>query len=533
MSGMGPELVEGRPGFGQPRVFGAIDIGASGGRVMAGIVHSGAALRQAQGTSQGAQGAVAGRGHGALPAADQDGPTIELVEIHRFPNGADEFDGHLRWRLTGLYEQILTGLTKLADRYPQTESVGIDTWAVDYGALDADGNLVAEPVAYRDARTEAVIDSVHRAVTPAELYAVNGLQYLPFNTIYQLAAEKESSIWPQIEQVLLIPDLIAYWLSGARRTEVTNASTTGLLDATTRKLSDGLLKQFDIGTDLFPPLIEPGTVVGTIAAEVADRTGLATRTTVVAVGSHDTASAVVGVPATARDYAYVSSGTWSLVGVELDQPVLTWAARSVNFTNEGGVDGRVRFLRNVGGLWLLQESVRTWREAGDEIDLDALLAEAAELPSGGPTIDVDSEVFIPPGDMPQRIRSTCVDRGVIPPQSRAALVRCILDSLAVAYARTVAQAAELSGLRPRVIHIVGGGSRNDLLCQLTADLSGLPVVSGPVEATALGNLVVQARTAGALAGDLEQLRETVRRSSRLRRYQPTSATDPALSSSLR
>jgi rhamnulokinase len=242
---------------------------------------------------------------------------------------------------------------------------------------------------------------------------------------------------------------------------------------------------------------------------------------------------VVGIPAESRQIAYVSSGTWSLVGVELDGPVLSEAARSANFTNEGGVDGRVRFLRNVGGLWLLQESVRTWREAGEPIDLDALLTAAADLPPGGPTVDVDSEVFIAPGDMPSRIRDVCRERGATPPEQPAAVVRCILDSLAVAYARTVEQAAELSGVTPEVIHIVGGGSRNELLCQLTADLSGLPVVSGPVEATALGNLLVQARTAGALSGDLEQLRQAVRASSTLRRYLPAEAAERALSSGVR
>ncbi|HET9649423.1 MAG TPA: FGGY-family carbohydrate kinase, partial [Microlunatus sp.] len=271
-----------------------------------------------------------------------------------------------------------------------------------------------------------------------------------------------------------------------------------------------------------------------ITPAVADRTGLAPATTVVAVGSHDTASAVVGIPARNRKIAYVSSGTWSLVGVELDEPVLTEAARTANFTNEGGVDGRVRFLRNVGGLWLLQESVRVWREDGETVDLDALLAEAAALPSGGPVVDVDAEVFLAPGDMPERIRSFCRDRGTDLPEEPAAVVRCILDSLAVAYARTMEQAAALSGVVPEVVHIVGGGSRNELLCQLTADLSGLPVESGPVEATALGNLIVQARTAGALAGDLEDLRRTVRASSTLKRYRPApAATEHELSSSTR
>ncbi len=264
-----------------------------------------------------------------------------------------------------------------------------------------------------------------------------------------------------------------------------------------------------------------------MTAEVAARTGLDPATRVVAVGSHDTASAVVGVPARGRDFAYVSSGTWSLVGVELDAPVLGAASREANFTNEGGVDGRVRYLRNVGGLWLLQESLRTWREQGRGLDADTLLAEAAGLPAGGPVVDVDDERFIAPGDLPGRIRDACTEAGRPAPQEPVAVVRCVLDSLAVAYARTVRQAVELSGARVDVVHVVGGGSRNALLCQLTADLSGLPVLSGPVEATALGNVVVQARAAGVLEGDLEELRSALRASVDLRRYTPQPADGPA------
>jgi len=230
---------------------------------------------------------------------------------------------------------------------------------------------------------------------------------------------------------------------------------------------------------------------------------------------------VVGVPADDRSFAYVSSGTWSLVGLELDRPVLTPESREANFTNEGGVDGRTRYLRNVGGLWLLQESLRTWSEAGRPADQDALLAEAAKLPTGGPTVDVDAAAFIPPGDMPERIRAACVDRGLPPPVTPAGVVRCILDSLALAYARTVLAAERLSGLAVTVVHVVGGGSQNELLCQLTADLLQRPVLSGPVEATALGNLALQARAAGQLPQDLDDLRRSLRRGLSLQSYRPS------------
>ncbi|HEY5821617.1 MAG TPA: rhamnulokinase family protein [Propionibacteriaceae bacterium] len=469
------------------KVFGAVDIGASGGRVMAGRVVDG---------------------------------VVELEAVHRFSNGVVERDGHLRWDLTALFQEVLTGLAALASEHPDVVSVGIDTWAVDYGLLDGHGNLLAEPVAYRDRRTDGVAERVHGRVSHAELYAINGLQFLPFNTLYQLAAEQDGDLWSRATHALLIPDLLTYWLTGELRTEATNASTTGLFDASTRRWSADLLDRLEVPRDLFPPLVEPGEVVGRITAEVAARTGLSRHTTVVAVGSHDTASAVVGVPATNPHFAYVSSGTWSLVGVELDQPVLTDQSREANFTNEGGVDGRIRFLRNVGGLWLLQESIRSWRADGEPADLGTLLAEAAELEGNGPTVDVDDVAFIAPGDMPDRIRSACADSGQPAPSSSAAVVRCILDSLAQAYATTVQQAQELSGRPVEVIHIVGGGSQNELLCQLTADLSGLPVLARPVEATALGNIMVQARTHGSLVGDLEQLRSVLNAQLDLYRYDP-------------
>lgn len=470
-----------------PPVFGAIDIGASSGRVVAGSWADG---------------------------------RLDLEVVHRFPNGATESDGHLRWNLTGLYEEVLVGLGKLAAGYPELVSLGIDTWAVDYGLLDTRHKLLAEPIAYRDGRTDAVIKTVHAKIPRDRLYAINGLQFLPFNTVYQLAAEQRDRRWRKARHAMLLPDLLAFWLTGELRTEITNASTTGLLDARSRSWSVELLHAFDIPADLFPPLIEPGQVIGTVRPTVAAHTGLSERVTVVAVGSHDTASAVVGVPAADRRFAYVSSGTWSLVGMELDEPVLTDASRQANFTNEGGVDARVRYLRNEGGLWLLQESLRTWREAGEPTDQKALLAAAADLEPGGPVIDVNAAQFIPPGDMPARIRSACERAGQPPPETAIGLVRCILDSLAAAYARTVAEAEHLSGQHADVIHIVGGGCQNALLCQLTAELSGRPVLAGPVEATAMGNLAIQARAARLLPADLDDLRRTLRIGLDLREYQP-------------
>jgi rhamnulokinase len=422
----------------------AVDLGASGGRVMAG------------------------------------GDDLRLQEVHRFANGVVERDGRLRWDLTRLFDEVQVGLAKV----PDAETIGIDTWGVDYGLLDDDGRLVAEPIAYRDGRT--AVDEVHAVVPPDELFAVNGLQFLPFTTIYRLAAEDVAAA-----HTVLLPDLLAYWLTGERRTEVTNSSTTGLLDVHTRQWSTELFGRLGI-PNRFPPLQDPG-----------ERRG----GRVVTVGSHDTASAVVAVPATTDRFAYVCCGTWSLVGLELPAPVVTEEARAANFTNEAGVDGRTRFLRNVGGLWLLQECLREWGRD----DLGALLAEAATI-DGGPRIDVDDDAWIPPGDMPERIASAA-GRPLDPAQT----TRCILDSLADAYARTVHRAAALAGREVDVIHVVGGGSQNELLCRLTAAAAQLPVLAGPVEATALGNLLVQLRRPGE---SLESLRHRLTATTPLRRYDP-------------
>jgi rhamnulokinase len=445
--------------------FAAVDLGASGGRVMRGTV---------------------------------DDEHVTLEPVHRFPNGAVDRDGHLRWDLTGLFREVAVGLARL----PDAESIGIDTWGVDYGLLDGDGQLLAEPIAYRDDRTADVIGDVHALIAPDELFAINGLQFLPITTIYQLAAERRRPTWDAAAHAVLLPDLLAYWLTGELGTEVTNASTTGLLDVRTRTWSTEVQKRLDLPTNLFPPLQHPRERRGTTASG----------TPVVTVGSHDTASAVAGVPATTDHFAYVACGTWALVGLELPTPVLTEAARRTDFTNELGVDDRTRFLHNVTGLWLLQECLRAWQHP----DLAPVLADAATVPAGGPIIDVDDPQFLRPGAMPARIiRAT--GRAAM---SQAEITRCIIDSLAAAFASRVRQAEDLAGLAVDVIHVVGGGSQNELLCQLTADAADLPVVAGPAEATALGNVLVQARAADAVPDSLEATRALIATSVPRRRYEP-------------
>ena len=302
--------------------------------------------------------------------------------------------------------------------------------------------------------------------------------------------------------------------------EETNGSTTGLFDIERRGWATDLLDELGLPRAILRPTGRPGEIVGALRPEIATDAGLATPPVLAHVGSHDTASAVVGVPAEDERFAYIACGTWGLVGVELERPILTEASRAANFTNELGVDGRIRYLRNVMGLWLLQESLRTWENAGEPSDLTGLLTAAAELPPGGPQIDVDDPVFMPPGDMPARIAKACRKAGQTPPSGRPALVRCIVDSLAAAFARAVEDAERLSGRDVKVVHLVGGGSRNTLLCQLTADACGRPVVAGPVEATALGNVLVQARAHRLIEGDLEALRSLVRTTCALQRFEP-------------
>lgn len=484
------------PSFSAGSVFAAVDIGASSGRVILGRV-----------------------------AGSPGGARAELETVHRFPNGVKELDGGLRWDFDALFAEVLTGLaaaaTAAAARGESIASIGIDTWAVDYGLVNAAGDLVAGPFSYRDDRSRAAVARVHQLLDPARLYATTGLQFLPFNTIYQLATETEL----EGLQALLIPDLIGFLLTGRRRTEATNASTTGLFDAVAGEWATEFLSALGLAAGLFPPLIQPGETVGTLTKGIADRVGLPESTAVVAVGSHDTASAVAAVPADRRDFAYISSGTWSLVGVELSHPVLTEASRAANFTNERGVDGTIRYLRNVGGLWLLSECQRTWAGEGYRPELVELLDAAAALPAGGPLINADDPYFIAPDNMPDRIRAAVRNTGAVLPEHPAHIVRCILNSLAAGYARTITDAERLADLSADVVHIVGGGSQNRLLCQLTADATGKRVIAGPVEATALGNVLVQARAAGVLSGGLGELRAVVRASQHPAEYVP--ATRPA------
>jgi len=434
---------------------------------------------------------------------------LELSEVHRFWNGPVRLRDTLHWDVLHLYRSVLDGLRTAGS----VDGIGIDSWAVDYGLLDASGRLIGNPVHYRDSRTDGVMDRVLQTISTEELYDVTGLQQLPFNTIYQLVAE---GFLGQAETLLMIPDLLGYWLTGETGAERTNASTTQLYDVRARSWSSELAERVGVPASVFPKLREPGDVVGTLLPEVVEETGLDPATPVIAVGSHDTASSVVAVPAADERFAYISSGTWSLVGLELESPVLSAEAREANFTNEGGVDGRIRFLKNVMGLWILQECQRIW---GAD-DLPALLRDAADASPFAVLIDPDAPEFLAPGNMPRRIEEHCRATGQERPRSQAATVRCILESLALAYRRTLRLAQTIADRPVDVLHVIGGGSQNELLCQLTADACGLPVLAGPVEASALGNVLVQARALGEPLPDLSAMRALVRSTHQLRRYEP-------------
>jgi rhamnulokinase len=441
---------------------------------------------------------------------------LNLHQVARFPNTPVRTPDGLHWNMLELYRNVVEGLSAAVREDPDVVGAGVDSWAVDYALLRR-GAMIANPFHYREERTEGAISMINAEHGAAELFGRNGLQFLPFNTLYQLTSD-DPALLAVADRMLLIPDLISFWLTGRQVAERTNASTTGLLNVHSGRWDDQLITQLGLSRDLFADLIDPGETIGELLPEVVGQIRSNPGFTVKAVGSHDTASAVVAIPATTDDFAFISCGTWGLVGVELERPVLTDEARLANFTNEGGVDSRIRFLHNVMGLWLLSESVRTWERDGQRIDLESLLQQADQTREPVTIFDPNDERFLPPGDMPARIADYCHEHGLPVPGTRAAMTRSILASLANAFAESVEQAARLSGKKVQVIHLVGGGAQNRLLCQLIAAASGLPVEAGPVEATAMGNLLVQARAHGFLPdGDLESLRSIV-----VRNHPPTS-----------
>ena len=459
-----------------------------------------------------------------------DGETLSLDEVHRFPNGPVRLLDTIVWDVPRLWDEMKTALRKAAASSPSLDGVGVDTWGVDFGLVGKGDTLLGNPVHYRDRRTDGVMESAGATVPRETIYATTGLQFLPFNSIYQLIAMRRagSPLLDAAETLLLMPDLFGWLLTGRRVGERTNVTTTQLYDPRAGAWSDELCRAFDLPRAILPELVDPGTELGPVLESLATEVGLRTPLSVLLPGTHDTASAVAAVPALGSDptsppdWCYLSSGTWSLLGVEVLRPIITEETRRANFTNEGGVAGTTRLLKNIMGLWLVQECRRTWARAGRDLSYDDLIAAARTAPPFRTLVDPDDPSFFAPGDMPARIAAFAARTGQPVPETDGAFVRCALESLALKYRWTVRRLESIVGTTIRTIHVVGGGSRNALLCQFTADACGVPVHAGPVEATAAGNILLQAMARGRL-GSLADARAVVARSFPVAVYEPRDA----------
>jgi rhamnulokinase len=461
---------------------------------------------------------------GRVVAGLWDGKKMLLDELHRFANGPVPLAGTMRWDVLRLWMEIQNGLAIAGKKYgKKIVSIGADTWGVDYVLLTKNDEIIGQPFHYRDARTDGMMEKAFRKMPRAEIFARTGTQFQPFNTLFQLLALKEQNpeLLAQADGLLLMPDFIHWCLCGSRAVEFTNGTTTQCLNPSAQKWDGGLLKQLGLPAKIFPKLVPPGTKLGTVRAAVSGRLGLG-KVAVVAPATHDTASAVVGVPAAysgKTNWAYISSGTWSLMGVEVGKARLAPRVLKLNMTNEGGFGGTYRLLKNIMGLWLVQQCKRAFEANGERHDYARLARMAAEAKPLRSLLDTDDARFLNPPDMPLAIRAFCRETCQPAPQTKGELIRCALEGLALKYREVLGWLEELAGERIEVIHIVGGGSQNRILNQLAADACQRPVLAGPVEATVMGNLLVQAWSAGEV-GSLAEMREAVRRSAPITRYAP-------------
>ncbi len=463
-------------------------------------------------------GATSGRGIvGAF-----DGDKLTLAENHRFDDNSSYMAGTLSWNIMDIFENIKTSV-KLAGN--TVKSIGIDTWGVDYGLIGPDGRLVASPVNYRDSRTDGIMEYAEKFMKKEDLYKATGIQFMNFNTIYQLLAEVKNNpkLLESASRLLMIPDLLNYLLTGNMLSEYTNATTGALIDANTGKWAYDVLKAHGIPTHIFGELVNPGTKVGKLSAQVRKEVG-DIDADVVTVASHDTASAIMAVPAKGDDFVYISSGTWSLMGTELKKPLISDKSLEYTFTNEGGADNRICFLKNIMGLWIHTECRRDFaRQDGYKTSYDDLAEMGAKSEPMRSIIDPDDVIFTPPGNMTKRIADYCKRTGQPVPETKGQFVRCVFDSLALRYRNTLEKIESMSGKKTPFINIIGGGTKETLLCKFTADACGIPVYAGPGEATAIGNLVSQAMAAGEIK-DLSEGRELVRRSFDVAEYLPDPST---------
>jgi rhamnulokinase len=465
----------------------ALDLGASGGRAVMGLF---------------------------------DGKRLQLEEIHRFSNGIVRLHNRLHWDVLRLYGEILEGLRLCARGNKKPLSVGVDTWGVDFALIGKNGTLLGNPYAYRDPHTEGMMDWAFTQASREMIFEQTGIQFMPINTLYHLIAlvHAGSPLLKMAERFLMIPDLFHFFLTGEQAVEFTNATTTQCYNPRTGAWAWPLLDTLDIPTHFLSDIVPPGTRLGPLLPAVAEDTGLG-GVTVVAPATHDTGSAVAAVPAQGEDWAYLSSGTWSLMGIESPVPIISKEALAFNVTNEGGVGGTFRILKNIAGLWLIQECRRIWAREGEPLDYDDIVRLAESAPPFAAFIDPDDPAFLNPLLMPDAVREACARTGQAIPVNKGQIARCIFESLALKYRYVLDQLAALRGKPVSTLHIVGGGTQNKLLCQLTANATGMPAVAGPVEATAIGNILVQAMAQGAVTG-LAQIREVVRSSFPLETYTP-------------
>ncbi|MCG3132270.1 MAG: L-Rhamnulokinase [Phycisphaerae bacterium] len=472
------------------RTFLAFDLGASSGRAVLGTLHAG---------------------------------RVTLDELLRFDNGPVERAGRLHWDLDALVEHIKEGLRRANAAGARLDGLGIDTWGVDYGLLDGNDRLLHPPHHYRDPRTTGMMDRAFQVVPREAIFARTGIQFMPLNTLYQLLADRNAGDGrlDRAATLLFMPDLLNWRLTGLKRTDTTIASTSQCFDPVARRWAADLLTSLGLPTRIMPQAAEPATIVGPLLPPIAEQTGVGP-VPVICPAGHDTACAVAAVPADGKDWAYISCGTWSLVGVELDQPILTPEALHAGVTNEIGAAGTIRLLRNVAGLWILEQCRRGWTDAGHVLGHDDLTRLAAQETPHRAFINPDDPRFASFSDMPQRIREFCAETGQPVPRTEAETARSVLESLALKYSLVLDRVARLTGRDFRCIHFVGGGSQNELLCQYTADACGRPVHAGPVEATALGNVLLQAMVVGAVES-LDHLRAISRNSTSIRVFNPGDA----------
>jgi len=454
-----------------------------------------------------------------------DGERLSLEEMHRFSNGPTRIHDHLHWNVLNLFTEMKQGLAKTVNQHGvELSAFGLDTWGVDFGLLDRSDNLIGNPYHYRDSHTDGMVEKAFEIVPRVEIFEQTGIQFMQLNTLFQLLAlaQQKSPVMEIADSLLMMPDLFNFWFTGQKASEFTIASTSQCYNMSQGRWATDLLEKLDLPTDIFQRVVQPGTEIGRLLPALVEELGLGYHVPVIAPGCHDTASAVAAVPvaeSAADSFAYISSGTWSLVGTEITSPVINDKSLAYNFTNEGGVQNTIRLLKNLGGLWLIQECRRTWAQQGNDLSYDDLTRLADEAMPFTVLVDPDDSSFLAPGDMPARIREFCVRTGQVSPDTEGAFIRCALESLALKYRWVVEKVEELIERPITVIHIVGGGTQNRLLNQFTANVTGRPVVTGPIEATAIGNILMQMLAVGQI-NSLSEGRDIVRRSFPVETYQP-------------